>query len=246
MGTRGSIGICEGSKVNFITVSFDAQIDTAGILLYLCYRDPEKIKQLMKLGSALELHYLAQPPLSVRNADVAEHLYELSSKHLLTSYTQSMLGAVKQKRISLNAYLNNWTIDTWNMLDYKYVYMCDVQRWFVCGKKHKQNRWDLERLLMDAAYLQDFCNKESYCYYPEGMQQMLTFYTQQLAGVPSIEDAMNAYIQQYDVLAHAVYRIKQTGAASEYTLYKNDAAIHTGTIHQVLKLYVTETVRTSR
>ena len=241
MGTRGSIGICEGSKVNFIVVSYDAQIDATGIILYLCYRDLEKIKQLMKVGTALELHNLAQPPLSIRNANVADRLYDLSSKHLLTSYTQSSISATKQKRVSLSTYQNSWSADVLTTLDYKYVYMCDVQRWFVCGKKHKRNRWDLERLLTDAAYLQDFCNKEGYCYYPEGVQQMLTFYRQQLAGMPSIEDTMNAYIQQNDILAHAVYRIKQTSASGEYTLYKDEQAVQTGSIHQVLKAYITET-----
>lgn len=241
MSTKGTIGYYDGKRVEYINAYYDADLYADGVILQLCYTEPEKVKRLMQLHEITELHNLPAAPIAVDNAAMEDKLYEMTSQHTLTSYTHSRMGAKALKKVRLGTYAGNWTIDSHNDVAFKYLYFADMQQWYVIGRGFRHKQWLLQRLLTEEEYLQQFCVAEGYSYSYSGIKQTYDFHVRQLNNKPDIVDAMNRLIEMDDFLGKAKYRVLHTADGTAYELWQGDTPQYVGSIYAVLLEYIKQT-----
>ena len=169
MGTRSNIGIKEKDNVSYIFCHWDGYLSNNGVILNMFYRDIEKVKKLISLGSISSLGYDCEIPNSIKNCiEVLWDSYSLSflDTHIKTTFTIPSY-IYKNDNISMDTVINKDIPKSTSLKDFlindeEYNYLFDVgtKKWYLTYMiRDKIYNFELDRLFTDIDYFEK-CKKK--------------------------------------------------------------------------------------
>lgn len=207
MATRCYIGLYDGKKMEYIYCLYDGYLSHVGLYLLLCYKDLEKIKELIVLGDIHSLGNNIAPPRKTNNYSDVQDLSYACSYNLKTSFTTSLRRDL--------GYAENFTkvcfmegFDNLSDVFYKYYYSIPDKKWYFKSSR-LMDRDDISDKGLELKKIFDDERTFSKVYFsPESWDVLQKNYTDALNEYEGIKgstiiDTFNKYIEingQYNMM----------------------------------------------
>ena len=157
MSTNCYIGIAEKENIKYIYCHNDGYLSYVGVILYLFYKDSDKVKALIKLGDLSSMGANLEPPREIKSEDEFHRMHSILSRSARTSFVLSY----KRDRHEHN--LQDYHIC--KSKEYvtgqgQFFYLYKNGKWFVCSN---DNMYLLKDVLTNEHVFNKF-NQEFACY----------------------------------------------------------------------------------
>lgn len=226
MSTNCFIGVLDDktNKVKYIYNHWDGYIAHVGNILYLAYRDVEKVKALISLGDISSLGYNIDAPRKFKDYMDASNLSVAMDCHFKTSFTISYRRDRHEKDVSAKT----TTLEKFknSSIQYVYLYKLKERKWYVLTDsiKHKMGDFcDLGEIIHNQKFYDSI--GEKYDSWKE-IHEVYEDYKKDLEGGEgrTILDQFNLRLKESKLpVAHTFefgYTIDKNTGKRLYALYK--------------------------
>ena len=185
MATRSHIGFYDGHKMHFIYCHNDGYLSHTGVILYLYYKTPQRVKKLISLGDISAIGYNIDAP-SHKGAETVSYCNSYACSHIKTSYVLSYCRDLKwqwKDAMPTTCSLSKYPYKDSEGISYSYYYDVTKKEWFLiygCGDGKGVMLYSLRKLFTDKKFYDDYRewsgNSESFETITESINRFMEMY----------------------------------------------------------------------
>lgn len=163
MSTRSYIGMKKGNNIKYIYCHSDGYLSYVGVLLYLFYKSPERVKSLLDLGDLSSIGYNIGLPKRFKNWQEAQTYYCYMQKHIKTTFClfygrDREESGCKMKTTKFKDFCKATEVSM------RYYFDLNDNKWYTTfyNKNSEINIFCLDNIFNDSSEYSNFIEKTNY------------------------------------------------------------------------------------